>query len=88
MHDARLEEIFRKKREKYGGAHVYSQPRNDAVNSTIAALRNNEMLFIPIDQNFRTGGIFVTFFRPPGCYTTGPVVWRSARGRRLFPVFY
>ncbi len=87
MHDARMEEIFRKKREKYGVRTIYSQPRNECVNSTIAALRNNEMLFIPIDQNFGTGGIFVNFFGRQAATATGPVVLAQRTGAALIPCF-
>jgi len=46
MHDTRMEEVFRKKREKYGVRTIYSQPRTACVNNTIQALRNNEIIFI------------------------------------------
>jgi KDO2-lipid IV(A) lauroyltransferase len=74
MHDAKMEEIFRKKRSKYGVRTIYSQPRNACVNETIQALRNNELIFIPIDQNFGTGGVFVEFFGQKAATATGPVV--------------
>ncbi|MCK9572326.1 MAG: lysophospholipid acyltransferase family protein [Candidatus Omnitrophica bacterium] len=74
MHDAKMEEIFRKKRAKYGVRTIYSQPRNTCVNETIQALRNNELIFIPIDQNFGTGGIFVNFFGQKAATATGPVI--------------
>jgi len=87
MHDARMEEIFRKKREKYGVRTIYSHPRNECVNNTIAALRNNEMLFIPIDQNFGTGGIFVNFFGRQAATATGPVVLAQRTGAAIIPCF-
>ncbi|MFA5004979.1 MAG: lysophospholipid acyltransferase family protein [Candidatus Omnitrophota bacterium] len=74
MHDAKMEEIFRKKRAKYGVRTIYSQPRNTCVNETIQVLRNNELIFIPIDQNFGTGGVFVDFFGQKAATATGPVV--------------
>ncbi|MFA4992981.1 MAG: hypothetical protein WC571_03335, partial [Candidatus Omnitrophota bacterium] len=74
MHDARVEKIFFEKREKYGVRTIYSQPRNECVNNTISALRNNEIVFIPIDQNFGTGGVFVNFFGKQAATATGPVI--------------
>ncbi len=62
MRDAKAENIFLKKRNKLGIKTIYSQPRKDCVDNSIRTLRNNELLFIPIDQNFGTGGVFVDFF--------------------------
>jgi len=87
MHDAKMEELFRKKRHKYGVRTIYSQPRNECVNNTIAALRNNELIFIPIDQNFGTGGVFVNFFGKKAATATGPVVLAQRAKAALIPCF-
>jgi len=57
MRDSRVEKIFLKKRERFKIKTIYSQPRRTCVENTIRTLRNNELVFIPIDQNFGTGGI-------------------------------
>ena len=87
MHDARMEKIFFKKREKFGVKTIYSQPRNECVNNSIAALRNNELIFIPIDQNFGTGGIFVDFFGQKAATATGPVILAQRTKAALVPCF-
>jgi len=87
MHDTRMEEVFRKKREKYGVRTIYSQPRTACVNNTIQALRNNEIIFIPVDQNFGSGGIFVDFFGQKAATATGPVVLAQRTGAALIPCF-
>ncbi len=87
MHDARVEKIFLEKREKFGVKTIYSQPRNECVNNTIAALRNNELIFIPIDQNFGTGGIFVNFFGEKAATATGPVIFAQRTKAALLPCF-
>jgi len=87
MHDARVEKIFLEKRDRYGVRTIYSQPRNECVNNTIAALRNNELVFIPIDQNFGTGGVFVNFFGKQAATATGPVVLAQRTGAALIPCF-
>ena len=87
MHDARVEKIFFEKREKYGVRTIYSQPRNECVNSTISVLRNNELVFIPIDQNFGTGGVFVNFFGKQAATATGPVILAQRTGAALIPCF-
>ncbi|MFA6357801.1 MAG: lysophospholipid acyltransferase family protein [Candidatus Omnitrophota bacterium] len=87
MHDAKMEEIFRKKREKYGVRTIYSQPRSECVNSTITALRNNELIFTPIDQNFGTGGVFVNFFGEKAATATGPVILAQRTKAAIVPCF-
>ncbi len=87
MHDARMERIFFKKREKFGVKTIYSQPRNICVNSTINALRNNEVVFIPIDQNFGTAGVFVDFFGAKAATATGPVIFAQRTQAALIPCF-
>jgi KDO2-lipid IV(A) lauroyltransferase len=62
MHETRAEKMFMKMRTDAGIKTIYAQPRVACVNKTIEALRNNELVFIPIDQNFGSGGIFVDFF--------------------------
>jgi len=87
MRDAKIEKIFLEKREKFGVRTIYSQPRNECVNNTIAALRNNELVFIPIDQNFGTGGVFVNFFGEKAATATGPVVLAQRTKAALIPCF-
>jgi KDO2-lipid IV(A) lauroyltransferase len=87
MRDARVEKIFLEKREKFGVKTIYSQPRNECVNNTIAALRNNELVFIPVDQNFGTGGVFVNFFGRKAATATGPVILAQRTKAALVPCF-
>ncbi|PIQ84867.1 MAG: hypothetical protein COV73_06560 [Candidatus Omnitrophica bacterium CG11_big_fil_rev_8_21_14_0_20_43_6] len=87
MHDAGMEKIFLKKRERFGIRTIYSQPRNVCVNNTINALRNNELIFIPIDQNFGTGGVFVDFFGEKAATATGPVIFAQRTKAALVACF-
>lgn len=87
MRDARVEKIFLEKRDRFGVKTIYSQPRNECVNNTISALRNNELVFIPVDQNFGTGGVFVNFFGMKAATATGPVVLAQRTGASLVPCF-
>lgn len=87
MRDERVEKIFVKKRQKYNVKTIYSQPRNVCVDTTIRALRNNEIVFIPIDQNFGTGGVFVDFFGQKAATATGPVVLAQRTKAALLPCF-
>jgi len=87
MRDARVEKIFLEKRDRFGVKTIYSQPRNECVNNTISALRNNELVFIPVDQNFGTGGVFVNFFGMKAATATGPVILAQRTGAALVPCF-
>ena len=87
MRDTRIEKLFLKKRDKFGVRTIYSMPRDVCVNSTIQALRNNEIIFIPIDQNFGTGGVFVNFFGKKAATAVGPVVLAQRTGAQILPCF-
>jgi len=87
MRDMRVEKIFLEKRNRYKVKTIYSQPRSTCVNGTIEALRNNEIVFIPIDQNFGTAGVFVDFFGRKAATATGPVVFAQRTKAALLPCF-
>ena len=57
------------------------------MNNSIHALRNNELIFIPIDQNFGTGGVFVNFFGQKAATATGPVILAQRTKAALIPCF-
>ncbi len=87
MRDPRAEKMFLKKRQRYNVKTIYSQPRKACVEETIRALRNNELVFIPIDQNFGTGGVFVEFFGQQAATATGPVVLAQRTKASILPCF-
>jgi len=87
MRDERTEKMFMKKRTKSGIKTIYSQPRNVCVENSIRTLRNNELLFIPLDQNFGTGGVFVDFFGRKAATATGPVVLAKRTQATILPCF-
>ena len=87
MRDNRVEKIFMKKRTRLNIKTIYSQPRNACVINTIKALRNNEVVFIPLDQNFGTGGVFVDFFGQKAATATGPVILARRSGALVLPCF-
>lgn len=87
MRDARAEKIFMAKRSRLGIKTIYSQPRKVCIENSIRALRNNELLFIPIDQNFGTGGVFVDFFGRKAATATGPVVLAQRTKATVLPCF-
>lgn len=87
MRDERVEKIFAAKRQRLNINTIYSQPRDACVNSTLQALRNNGIVFIPLDQNFGTAGVFVDFFGRKAATATGPVVLAQRTKASLLPCF-
>jgi Kdo2-lipid IVA lauroyltransferase/acyltransferase len=87
MRDLRVEKIFEAKRQKYHVQTIYSQPRNTCVDMTIRFLRNNGLVFIPIDQNFGTAGVFVDFFGQKAATATGPVIFAQRTKAAIIPCF-
>ena len=87
MRDERVEKMFLDKRDKYGITTIYSQPRKTCVDTTIRFLRDNGIVFIPIDQNFGTAGVFVDFFGRKAATATGPVVLANRTGAAIIPCF-
>ena len=87
MRDNRIEKLFAAKRTKLGIKTIYTQPRRECVQTTLKTLRNNEIVFIPIDQNFGTGGVFVDFFGKKAATATGPVVLALRTKADIIPSF-
>lgn len=87
MHDERAEKFFLKKRDSMGVKTIYSQPRSVCVQNTLNTLRQNELVFIPIDQNFGTGGVFVNFFGKKAATATGPAVLARRTQAAILPCF-
>lgn len=87
MRDERAEKMFLDTRTRLGIKTIYSQPRKVCVEETIRSLRGKEIVFIPIDQNFGSGGVFVDFFGRKAATATGPVVLAQRTGSPILPCF-
>lgn len=87
MRDERVEKIFLLKRQRLNIKTIYNQPRNVCVETTLKSLRNNEIVFIPIDQNFGTGGVYVDFFGKKAATATGPVILAQRTQANIIPCF-
>jgi KDO2-lipid IV(A) lauroyltransferase len=86
--DEIIEKDFLAIRNKFHVKTIYSLPRTTAVRQSLTALRNNELVFIPLDQNFGTkGGVFVNFFGQPAATATGPAVFAMRTGAPIVPIF-
>lgn len=86
--DQEIEKNFFKQRSKLGLNTIYSQPRRECVETSLKVLRQNELLFIPLDQNFGNGGgVFVDFFGQKAATATGPVVFAMRTKAPILPMF-
>lgn len=85
--DEKIEKYFQQKRKQLGLKTIYSQPRKVCVEASIKSLRDNELLFIPLDQNFGSGGVFVEFFGRQAATATGPVVFALRTKAPILPMF-
>ncbi|MDP8265279.1 MAG: lysophospholipid acyltransferase family protein [Candidatus Aceula lacicola] len=86
--DKKVEQYFQKLRTDLGLKTIYSHPRQVCVTDSIKALRNNEFLFIPLDQHFGSGGaVFVDFFGEKAATATGPAVFAMRTKAPIVPIF-
>lgn len=87
MRDKKLDEMFEKKRNMMKVGSIYTQPRKECVNRSLKVLRDKEILFVQLDQNFGTGGIFVDFFGRKAATAVGPVIFSIRTGAPIVPMF-
>jgi len=87
MRDPKLDEYFESKRRVMKVGSIYTQPRSSCVSDSLKALRGNEVLFVQLDQNFGTGGVFVDFFGVKAATATGPIIFSLRTGAPLVPMF-
>lgn len=88
MRDGKTDEYFNRKRLALGIKSIYTQSRIACVSNSINALRNNEIVFMLMDQNFGSGsGVFVDFFGRKAATATGPVIFALRTGAPIIPVF-
>ena len=86
--DKKLEKYLFRKRHKHGIKTVYAIPRKECVVNSIKALKNNEVLFIALDQNFGSdGGVFVDFFGQKAATAPGPVIFAKRTDAVILPMF-
>jgi KDO2-lipid IV(A) lauroyltransferase len=87
MRDAGLDKLFEIKRDRMGVGSIYTQPREACVNLSLKSLRSNEIVFVQLDQNFGTGGVFVDFFGTKAATATGPIIFSMRTGAPIVPMF-
>lgn len=87
MRDDKVEDFLEKRRQRAGIHFIHSAPRQACVDNSLKALRNNELLFIQLDQNFGTKGVFVEFFGRQAATATGPVIFALRTRAPIIPLF-
>jgi KDO2-lipid IV(A) lauroyltransferase len=87
MRDPGLDKVLEAKRDRLGVGSIYTQPRTECVNQCLKALRQNEVVFVQLDQNFGTAGVFVDFFGVKAATATGPVIFSLRTGAPIVPMF-
>lgn len=86
--DEKMEKYLSEKRDGMGLKTIYARPRRDCIEGSLKALKKNEMVFMPIDQNFGAlTGVFVDFFGRKAATATGPVVIAQKTGAVILPMF-
>lgn len=86
--DPKIDEFLLQKRTEAGLKTIFALPRKKAVMDTLKALRNNEIVFILMDQNFGSdGGVFVDFFGQKAATAPGPIVLAQRAESPIVPIF-
>jgi len=86
--DEELSVYLEKRRTAVGLKTIYANPRRECVSNSLKELRDNGLLFIPIDQNFGSGGgVYVNFFGQKAATATGPAVFAMRTGAAILPMF-
>jgi KDO2-lipid IV(A) lauroyltransferase len=86
--DAEFEKYISDFRTEHGLKTIYDLPARQCVQQSIKALRNNEVLFILLDQNYGGDGrVFVDFFGRKAATAAGPVVFANRTGAAILPIF-
>lgn len=88
MRDPEFEQYTFDLRNKSGIHTVYSLPHRECIQGSLKCLRDNEALFILLDQNYGDDGrVFVDFFGQPAATGTGPVIFSQRLGSPILPTF-
>jgi KDO2-lipid IV(A) lauroyltransferase len=87
MRDPWVSNYFEKKRDALGVGSIYTQPRKQCVEKSLETLRQNKILFMQLDQNFGSGGIFVDFFGKKAATAKGPIVFALRTKAAIVPMF-
>ena len=88
MRDKHFEKYVANFSNENGVRAIYSLPHRQCLEHSLKSLRDNQILFILLDQNYgEAGGVFVDFFGHQAATATGPVVFSYRLGAPILPTF-
>ena len=88
MRDGQFDKYVSNFSNENGVRAIYSLPHRQCLEHSLKSLRDNQILFILLDQNYgEAGGVFVDFFGHPAATATGPVIFSYRSGAPILPVF-
>jgi len=87
MRDEKASDYIHKLRTDAGVKTIFSFPRKECVQAILAALRNNELVVIQMDQNFGTGGVWVKFFGKLAATPVGPITLALRTKAAIVPAY-
>ena len=79
--------FFDRLRDRLDLGYIHDKPKERCVRRALECLRANEVLFLQIDLNVITGGVYVDFFGYQVPTFTGPVVFAQRTGATILPIF-
>ena len=88
MRDKHFEKYATNFGNENGVQEIYSLPHRKCLQHSLKSLRDNQILFMLLDQNYgESGGVFVDFFGHLAATATGPVVFSYRSGAAILPTF-
>jgi len=88
MRDGQFEKYVSNFSNENGVRTIYSLPHRQCVERSLRRLRDNQILFILLDQNYgEAGAVFVDFFGQQAATATGPAMFSYRSGAPILPVF-
>ncbi|MCR4336448.1 MAG: lysophospholipid acyltransferase family protein [Candidatus Omnitrophica bacterium] len=86
--DSEIDEVLYDYRSRLGVGTIYTHPRKECVLESLKALRNNEIVFILLDQHFGSdGAVMVDFFGQKAATAPGAVVFAERAKCPIVPIF-
>lgn len=88
IRDEQIEEFITDYSARHGIRAIRALPARECVEQSLRCLKNNEILFILLDQNYsQDSAVVVDFFGRPAATATGPVVFSARSQAPILPVF-
>ncbi len=87
MRNPMVDNYLHRLRDRAGVGTVYSRPRREAVERILKLLRENCLVSVPMDHDFREDGVMVEFFGRPASTAVGALVLAQRSRAKIIPMF-